>query len=225
MNKLLIVEDDPRLLISLKNLLTSHRRRIFVSDQVERAIDLIDQHRFQLAIIDRCLTDGDGIELVRYFQQYSYQTRLLILTQLSEPDERVKGLLSGADDYLIKPFTYRELDLRVEKLLQKRKLVCPNQVKSGAVELHFDSGCLFLKDELVKLRKKEADILKILMLNTNQVISKGQLINQVWTGLNDQPSFNTVEVYIRRLRMKLGTYGSRLKTIRSFGYCWSKSGK
>ena len=225
MHQILIVEDNSRLLLNIKSELISHQRKFYLVKSVHQAIKLIDKNYFNLAIVDICLPDGSGFEIVDYLDQYSYQTKVLVLSQKNSAKCKVRGLDVGADDYLTKPFTPKELQLRVEKLLLKHKLVAQKRIVTDGISFCVNSGLVIVSDQVIKLSKKEADIFKILLINRNQVISKQKIINQIWTGLDSKPCHNTVEVYIRRLRMKLKPVSKHLQTVRNFGYCWNSKGK
>ncbi len=219
MHQILIAEDDFNLQRSLAKSLTQLNCRLHQTHQVKRAFSLIDQHQYDLALIDRHLTDGDGLKIIDYLTQYSYNTRILVLSQLASDQQKVTGLQTGADDYLAKPFCLKELELKINKLLNMRKIFRPQSITLGSVKLYAQVGLLEVEHTKSKLRKKEAKILETLMINHKQTLSREQIINQIWS--NKIPTYKTVDVYVRRLRQKLKSCSHYLKTVRGFGYCFS----
>lgn len=218
MFRLLLVENDTSLANSLKQLLVHAGYLVAVSASLEQAYQLLAKHGQDLVIIDRMLDDGDGIELVNFLHDVSFGTRTLVLSQKNRDFDRVTGLEAGADDYIGKPFSTRELLLKVRILLQRQKYRPQEYLQLGELCLHPGSGHLTLADRQCQLRKREAQILTCLLRHQGSVVSKSQLIEYVWQSEDDIPTHTTVEVYIRRLRIALGTHQSMLKTVRGFGY-------
>jgi DNA-binding response OmpR family regulator len=172
-----------------------------------------------LAVVDRVLTDGDGLELIEHLNREHYYTRILVLSQLKEPPEKIKGLSSGADDYLSKPFHPAELNLRVKNLLAKEKQMSQRWLVCGKLKLDVDTGRLEINQQIkINLRRKEAEILAVLIKHRNQVVTHAQIAQKVWPGEKFYPSHTTINVYIRRIRLKMAEYKHMIETVRKFGY-------
>jgi DNA-binding response OmpR family regulator len=218
MQRLLLVENDLSLAKSLKQLLINAGYAVEVASSLETAYVALGKQGFELVITDRILDDGDGIELVSFLQDVSYETRVLVLSQRNQDFDRVSGLEDGADDYLGKPFSTREFLLRVSVLAHRQKMKNQEYLQLGEVILHPSSGFLKMADSECRLRKRESQILACLLRRQGSVVSKNHLIESVWQSEDAIPTYTTVEVYIRRLRMALGKQQSLIKTIRGFGY-------
>ncbi len=218
-NKILLLEDNQALARSIKSTLKQKLLlQVDWSDCLERSTDLLDKNKYQLLIVDRVLPEGDGLEIVDYAHQYFTQTRILMLTQKNLVSDRLRAYREGADDYLAKPFDIEELVIKVKKILKVYKINDQSHLSFAEVHLYPESGRLVINGRTSLIRKKEAEILKLLIINQNIVLSKDKLIRMVWPEFDKQPRFNTVEVYIRRLRLALGPYGSCIQTKRGYGY-------
>ncbi|MBU0978426.1 MAG: response regulator transcription factor [Patescibacteria group bacterium] len=218
MKNLLLVENDSPLAHSICQSLAQPDISIYTVASLSAAYDLLEKMPFRLAIIDRILDDGDGMELVEYLTQDAPDISVLVISQKSAQIERIKGMRAGAIDYLTKPLEIEELRLKIKKLLRLRLQNPTNVIKLGQLNLDLNSGILTFGAESKQLRKRETELLTCLMAHPNQVMSRDQLITHVWGSLSDQPLYSTLDVYIRRIRIKLGAISSTLKTIRGFGY-------
>jgi len=217
-NKILLVENDLHLNRSLTDLLTSKAYQVHQVHTLHRAYQLLTNSQYNLVIIDRILDDGDGIELVAYINQVSFRSKILMLTKKSQTADKIKGLETGADDYLAKPFSYTEFILRVKKLMRMEKIKNRNYLKAGPIKLYLDQGLVVINDSKIRLRKKEIQILAYLIRFQNTVVSRQAILNHIWHKTEKIPSFNTIDVYLRRIRMKFGKYSYMIETVRGFGY-------
>ena len=218
MLKLLVVEDDRNLNQLLIKQLSPLADQVVGSRSLSSAYRLLKDQTVDLAVIDRRLGDGDGLELVEYLSEFRFATKVIILSQLDQVNQRIKGLSLGADDYLGKPFHPQELYLRVKKLLSKQKLTQPNLINLGRIKLDLENGRLMLDRAEFSLRKKELEIMTILMQRANQITTYDQITKYAWPREDFYPTQTTISVYIRRLRSKLGKCGRAIQTIRKFGY-------
>ncbi|MGD9129773.1 MAG: response regulator transcription factor [Candidatus Woesebacteria bacterium] len=218
MTKILLVENDFSLANSLEEVLLSKGYGVKKSRSLSRACQLISQENFSLAIIDRVLDDGDGLDLLAYLDALSYSTRTLILSQKKQIFDKLAGLSNGADDYLTKPFVLPELILRIQSLLEKEKIIKFESFKIGTFKFFPDTGLLQNKKVKLTLRRKEADLLTLLFKYKNLTVTKEMIVSHLYIGESKVPSFKSIAVYIRRLRMQLGSYGSLIKTVKGFGY-------
>jgi two-component system, OmpR family, response regulator len=218
MKHILIVENDKTLANTLAQHLKSKNYFCTICDSIEQAIHELENFPFNLIILDRILTDGDGLEIAEFVNDFSYQTKILILSELSHINERVTGLEKGADDYLAKPFSLPELTLKINKLINIQKIKDVESLTLGPLTIIPDSGSLIIKGKTQLIRKKEIQLLACLIRHKNQVVSREKIIDIVWSNSYDLPTQSTLDVYVRRLRITLGKYKSHIKTVRGFGY-------
>jgi len=220
---ILIIEDDLSLAISLKESLSRHfSLRIYIADGISTSIQILESNHVELIIADWMLGNAQtSLEIIKYSQENFPQTKILMLTKKRLCDDRIEAYRAGADAYLCKPFDNQELLLLVTKLMHSYKIVENSIISSNKLRLHLASGEIEIAGNMIHLRPKEMEIFKILFINHPHIISKKQLLNCVWPNIDAQPSFNTVEVYIRRLRQLLRPYGISLKNKRGYGYYFS----
>jgi two-component system OmpR family response regulator len=218
MKRVLLAENEVPLAQTVCQLLVSKGLHVTYTRTLQGALKHLGAHQFDLLIIDRVLDDGDGLELVEYAHHSSFNTRVMCLSRLNQVEDRIKGLGSGADEYIGKPFSGAELLLRVNNLLAKQKLLEIQILEAGPLKLEPEGGTLMVRQRRVLLRKRESDILACLIRYQNQVVSRDTLIEQIWYGDSDIPSYSTLDVYVRRIRLMLRRYSYVLKTIRGFGY-------
>lgn len=218
MAKILIIEDDLPLSQTLMNLLNRHHEA-YHAISLSEAINKLKLQPFDLLIIDRQLPDGDGIEIIHYLQERSLSARTLILTQNKSLPDKIEGLEIGADEYLHKPFDYEELILRINHLLKIRKAKCSQVYRCGPITLDFDNRLVKIRDQEWNLRKKEAQILAYFIDRINQVVTREDLIYAIWSP-EGKPNVNlrTIDVHLRRLRLRLGAYRHFLQSVHGSGY-------
>lgn len=224
MRSALIVDDNTSLISSLTAALADvDRLELDSACCLEQACLAVDNSFYDLVILDWLLPDGSGTELIDYLHDYSYQTKILMLTKKEQTKNRLTAFNKGADAYLSKPFSTQELLVNCRLLLNRFKLTGRDMITTPALAINTRAGIINCDDRQVSLPKKELEILKILVLNAPRVVSKQSLINQIWTELDHQPQLNTIEVYVRRIRMKLGNLGGLIKTKRGFGYFFDQT--
>jgi two-component system response regulator VicR len=223
MNNILVVEDNHDLASTVSGLLEAKlKAQAETALNLDQAFAFVDHHHLDLIVLDWLLGSESGLDLLDYLKQYSFQTKILMISQKSQLDERLISLKQGVDSFLAKPFDLNELIIKVERLLSFYRLVEQEKIRLKPFELNVNTGLLKINDLTVSLATRETQIMSLLMVNSPQVLSKMNIINQIWTKLDNQPQINTVEVYVRRIRSKLGQYSSLLKTKRGFGYFLDK---
>jgi len=218
MSKVLLVENNLSLQKSLKDILKQSGHQVMTATSLDKSFSLLDKYYFSLAVIDRGLDDGDRLEIVDYLNDSSFSTRTIVLTQLSGTEEKIRGLRSGADDYMPKPFSTQELKLRIDNLLNKSKVKQESVMSFGSIKFYENQGVVECENKRVQLRPKAAALLKCFLVHKNQVISRERIIDYVWGSKIDVPLTSSLDVYIRRLRIKLKGIGLQVKTVRGFGY-------
>lgn len=223
--RVLIVEDDAELRELMAEGLRQEAYAVDVSDGVAGAIDHLVATAYDLACIDLGLPDGDGLGLVRDLAQSEYlirPRRILITTARDAVDDRVDGLDSGADDYLVKPFALTELLARLRALL-RRTLGDPTRdeaiLEFEDIRLNLDRVEATRGDRPLELTRTELRLLELFMRNPGRVLSRDQMLDRVW-GVDARTSSNGVEVYVGYLRRKLEEGGAPrvIQTMRGVGY-------
>jgi len=218
--KILVVEDEHRIANSIKKGLEQEGCVVDVAYDGETGFDLASTGDYEVIVLDLMLPKMNGIEICEKLrEEEKVQTPVLMLTARGELEDKVKGFRAGADDYLVKPFAFVELLVRVRALSKRPKNSLGEVLKVG--ELSLDRGKFEAKrgERKIDLSKKEFGLLEYLMRNVGKVMSKEQIINQVWSYEADVLP-NTVEVYMGYLRKKIDKKEEKplLKTKRGFGY-------
>jgi two-component system response regulator MprA len=211
-SRILVVEDDPRLAATLDRVLSAEGHDIEVAPDGNEALRRAREHSFDLVVLDIMLPGLDGISVCRKLRSTG-SVPILLLTALGGTQDRVRGLDSGADDYLVKPFAYEELLARVRALL--RRGAPSEHLRFGDLRLEPASRAAWRGDREIELTATEFDLLQHFVRHPRQVLSREQLIDAVWKG--DAESDNVVAVYVGYLRQKLGE-PRLLHTVRGAGY-------
>lgn len=221
---ILVAEDEKRLAEALRFILEREGYRTDVVHDGQQALDYIESSTsYDLFIFDIMMPRVNGLDLLSRIRKNSNETPVLMLTALSQTTDKVTGLDTGADDYMTKPFQPEELLARVRALTRRKGEVILNELSFA--DLHLDLKAHRLScdspegKQEVRLSEKEFEVLSLLMHHSGQVISKEQLITQVW-GYDSYVEDNNVEAYISFLRKKLRYLHScvNIDTIRSVGY-------
>jgi two-component system OmpR family response regulator len=216
--RILIAEDDPTISVGLTRAL---REAGYATDHVSTgtaADSALSTQTFDLVILDIGLPGLDGFQVLKRIRERKNATPVLILTALDGIEDRVQGLNLGADDYLVKPFSLRELDARVRALLRRAAGQSQSMITHG--ELRFDTSArtAYMGDSIIELSVREVGLLEIFLSRIGRVVSKDVIIDLLFEWGEDVTS-NAVEVYIHRLRKKLEPAGVHIRTIRGVGYC------
>lgn len=218
--KVLIIEDDEKVGSFLSRGLKAEGYVTQLLTDGLNALQFVRQFEPDVIVLDRMLPQLDGLTLCQQIRSQQIPCRILILSALSEVDERVKGLRAGADDYLGKPFHFEELLARIESLAKRDiTLVHQRELQIADLTLDLDSMQAQRAGQLLTLTAKELGILELLMSNSGKVFSRERILTNVW-GLNEDPLTNIVDVYVARLRKKIDDPHSLklLHTRRGLGY-------
>ncbi len=214
--QLLLVEDEQRLSEALSYLLKKKGYAVDTAADGEIGLDMAATGAYDLLILDRMLPHRDGISLLKEFRLMGFDTPVLFLTAKDTPSDRVEGLDSGADDYLIKPFSTEELLARIRALTRrKNKELIGNTINAAGWVLNPLRSEVTINEEAIKLTIKESLLLELLMRNCGLVVSKDRILEKVW-GYHASIELANVDLYIHYLRKKLNT--SLIKTVRGVGY-------
>ncbi len=217
--RLLVVEDDPRLLTQLDGFLRQHGYSVDLADDGNKASYLMGEYPYDLAIIDLGLPGIDGLSLINQARANAVTCPILILTARERWQDKVEGLDAGADDYLTKPFHQEELLARVKALLRRHAGQPNPQLSCGPICLDTTSGEVRLDGELVELTAYEYRVLEYLLMHPRKIISKTELTEHIYDQDFDLDS-NVIEVFVGRLRKKLDPKGAikPIETLRGRGY-------
>lgn len=220
MNKtILLVEDDLRIRKIVLDYFESEGFTVLEADNGSRAIDIIKNRLVDLLILDIMLPQVDGWTVCRTTRALS-NLPIIILTARAQEEDRLLGFELGADDYVTKPFSPRELVARAKALLKRSgdlQASSPELWRLGPVKIDRLSHQVFLDEELIYLSPKEYELLIYLMNNAGMVLSREQLLHGVW-GYSHYGNLRTVDTHVNRLRDKLGTRAELIQTVRGFGY-------
>jgi two-component system alkaline phosphatase synthesis response regulator PhoP len=224
--KILIVEDEPDIRKLLQYNLTQEHFKVLEADDGEKALKSVRQEKPDLIVLDLMLPGLSGLEVCRVLRERSETSRIpvLMLTAKAGEADRVVGLEMGADDYLTKPFSPRELVARVKAILRRSE---PQTAASdaegyekGALKINFLTYEAFVKGKSIRLTLKEFELLRFLVQNPNRVLSRDQLLDRVW-GSEVFVDPRTVDVHIRRLRKAIERNDRKpewVLTVRGVGY-------
>lgn len=218
MIKIFVLEDNKELAQTLIKALNKKDRKIFWFDNLEDLYKFVEKEKPDLCILDRLVKDGDSIESIEYLKEISPNTKYIFLTQQKRTIEKIVCLEKGADDYLTKPFSLAELRIKVKNMLNWGLVKSHNKkISLGDISFVQESGCLLTPTGEIQLRKREAELVFYLFQANGGVVSKQHLLNNLW-GPDSTAKNNTIDVYIKRLRKKMGDYQNIIKTRRGFGY-------
>lgn len=181
------------------------------------AIALVVSDHYDLIVLDVMLPGTDGYTLLEHLRKAQLSTQVLMLTACAEIDERVRALDMGADDYLIKPFDFRELEARIRVLMRRTGGGVTNVLRFSNLSLDRKSRTVRIDEHPVELTRREVTLLEILISRPGRIFSKDELIDKL-LALEDNPNGNLVEQYVARLRKKLALAHFEIRTLRGLGY-------
>jgi two-component system response regulator BasR len=213
--KLLIVEDDLLLQEGLAQALAQDGYALDCAATAAEADALIQSGEYSLVILDLGLPDKDGATLLTQWRRRGVSNPVLILTARDALEDRVKGLDSGADDYLVKPFALAELQARARALIRRYQGHSDNLLQQDDLTLNLQTQQVLLQDQPLEITPKEFALLTRLMMRIGQTVHRETLQQDIYSW-QDDPGSNTLEVHIHNLRRKLGK--DRIKTVRGVGY-------
>jgi two-component system response regulator PhoP len=217
--RILLVEDDSRLLTQLDQLLQKSGYSVDLADDGAKALFLLKEHPYDLAIIDIGLPVMDGFEVIQKARKNDVSCPILILTARDRWQEKVEGLDAGADDYLTKPFHNEELLARVKALIRRAAGQAHPTITSGPISMDTLTEEVSVHGQIMELTAYEYKVLEYLLLNPQKIVSKTELTEHIYDQDFDLDS-NVIEVFVGRLRKKLDPDGSLkpIDTLRGRGY-------
>jgi len=217
----LVVEDDARIRDYIGRGLRGSGHTVDQAADGHEALVMLTSNQYDVAVVDIMLPRLDGLSVIRRARERGTTTPVLVLSALSSVDDRVKGLREGADDYLAKPYSFSELEARLEALYRRAKGDARplEELRVGPLSLNLLSRRACRDGVEIELQPKEYALLEYLMRNRGRVVSKSTLLDRVW-GINFDPHTNVVDVLVSRLRAKIDRDFDvkLLKTRRGMGY-------
>lgn len=218
--RILVVEDEHKVANSIKKGLEHEKYVVDVVYDGTSGLDFAESEDYDLIILDRLLPGIDGIEICKRVRAKAIHTPILMLTAKGQIADRVEGLDTGADDYMVKPFAFAELFARVRALTRRPKNAPESVLKIDTLTLNTVTFEVKRDAVSIRLSSKEFALLEYLMRHANKILTKDQIINHVWNYDADVLP-NSVEVYIKHLRDKIDAPFNKpnlIHTIRGFGY-------
>ena len=226
-HKILIIEDEPDIRKTLEYNISREGYKVVCASSLSKGKEHINSSDFSLILLDLMLPDGSGLNLCREIKsdKDKSSTPIIILTAKDDEVDKVVGFELGADDYVTKPFSVRELILRIKAVLKRgseKKETLEVQRQFGELIMDIDSHEVFVNNEQIILTALEFRLLRQLVDRRGRVQSRDQLLSDVW-GYSSEVTTRTVDTHIKRLREKLGTMGKYVQTIRGVGYKFSRT--
>lgn len=218
--KILLVEDSDMVAKGLIYSLKQNGYDVIHKTTEKETITFLKENSVNLVILDISLPDGNGFDI---YENVIKEKKIptVFLTAKDEEDDIVRGLESGADDYMTKPFSTRELIARINKILSKES---KNQVITvGDIKFHLDKMTVFKREKEIIFSSLELKILNLLFTNLNKVVTREEIIYKIWEWTGNDVYDNTVTVYLKRIREKLDC--DIIKTVKGIGYRIDKDGK
>jgi two-component system phosphate regulon response regulator PhoB len=221
--RILVVDDEPPIIQMLSYNLRQAQYEVLVAEDGEQALNLARQQQPDLIILDVMLPKIDGLEVCRILRR-ECDVPIIMLTARDDEIDRVVGLELGADDYVVKPFSVRELMLRVRALLRRSQRDGPEAEEVSFGRLRLDAGGhrAWVDDEETVLTALELRLLTTLLQRRGRVQTRECLLRDVW-GIEADITTRTVDTHVKRLRQKLGPAGEYVETLRGVGYRFRQS--
>ena len=224
---ILVIEDEPDIRKNLEYNLAREGFKVSAVGSLSDADEALKNNVFSLILLDLMLPDGSGLDLCKKMKgnPETESIPIIILTAKDDEVDRVVGFELGADDYVTKPFSVRELILRVKAILKrgiKKSDVVEVERQFGDLKIDVDSHEVHVDSSLIELTALEFRLLRELVDKRGRVQSRDQLLSEVW-GYNSEVTTRTVDTHIKRLREKLGSMGKYVQTIRGVGYKFSRT--
>ena len=225
-HKILLLEDDISLIDGLAYSLDKNGYSVDVAQTVRQAYESLHKETYSLLLLDMTLPDGNGMDVCSFVRKQGNQVPIIFLTAMDEEVNVIRGLDSGADDYITKPFKLGELCSRIRALL-RRSGFCEERgmklLSSGTLSIDLLGGRAVFNNQPLELTSAEYRLLCLLVRNAGQTVLRSTILDLLWDGNGNFVDDNTLSVYIRRLREKMEDDRSnprQLLTVRGFGYTW-----
>ncbi|WP_280770285.1 response regulator transcription factor [Salipaludibacillus daqingensis] len=221
----LIADDEVNMVEFISDYLTKEGYHVLSSGNGKELLEKVSSHKVDLILLDVMMPIMDGFEALKEIR-LSKKIPVIMVTAKSDENDRIQGLKSGADDYIIKPFSPRELLARVEAQLRRNyqfnEEIEKNELSYGAIACKPSARKVYVKNELIQLTRKEYDLLFHFLHHPEQVFSREQLLDQVW-GMNyTDGGHRTIDTHMKTLRYKMKQAGEYFQTVYGVGYVLEK---
>ena len=218
MFKILVVEDNKNLRKLMATYLKKNNYEPLEAEDGEQALDMLDKNHVDLIITDIMMPNMDGFELTKELREANYMLPILFVTAKESIDDKKKGFLIGADDYMVKPVDMDEMVLRVGVLLRRANIINQRKLIINDVVLSYDEFTLSKGKQVFDLPQKEFLLLYKLLSFPNKIFTRQDLMDEIW-GLETESDLRTVDVHIKRIRKKFENFSEfEIVTIRGVGY-------
>ena len=218
MFKILVAEDDNSARRLLCEVLSGYGYETIPAVDGAQALELLQAHHADLIVLDVMMPRMDGLQLTRRLREEGYTTPILMLTARETTQDKCRGFLSGADDYVVKPVDEEELALRIAALLRRSQIASERKIVVGDVTLSYDTQSVTRGEESVELPKKEFLLLFKLLSSPGKIFTKRQLMQEIWEDSSGADE-HTIEVHVGRLRERLKRFDEfEIVTMRGLGY-------
>ena len=224
MIKILIIEDENELVLSIKNYLETEGFLCETASSYREAEDSISVYNYDIIILDLTLPGGDGLDLIKLIKDTNRQAGLLIVSAKNSLDDKIKGLDMGADDYITKPFHLAELNSRIKSLERRRHFEGGNEIVFNEIKLNIDSCEVFINGKVIELTRKEYEILLYFIVNRNRVITRESIAEHVWgDDISYVDNYNFIYSHIKNIRKKIELNNGKnyLHNVYGMGYKFS----
>ena len=215
--RVLVAEDDPGLCSVIERGLQENGYVVDAVSDGSTALAYLQSYEYDVAVFDWRMPNTTGIEAIATMRRRGDRTPVLMLTARDTTEDRVAGLLQGADDYLVKPFSFRELLARLTALQRRPALLLDPVLRCGNVSFDPSSRVTTIGDRTASLTAIETGLLELLLRRTPSVVTRRSIANQVWSDESSAVGSNTIDVHMGRLRSKLGDATARIETVRGHG--------
>jgi two-component system cell cycle response regulator CtrA len=202
--RVLLVEDDLAMARSIEMMLNGEGFNVYATDMGEEGLDLGKIYDYDIIVLDLNLPDIHGYDVLKKLRSAKIDTPILILSGMTESDDKVKGLVFGADDYLTKPFDKNELVARIHAVVRRSRGHAQSSIAIGDLEIDLDGKSVSVAGQSVHLTGKEYGILELLALRKGTTLTKEMFLNHLYGGM-DEPELKIIDVFVCKLRKKLAT--------------------
>ena len=217
---ILIIEDEYSLADAVSETLKEDGFSVTIKTNGEDGEDEALTENYDLILLDVMLPGKNGFEILKSLRNMKINTPIIMLTAKSEIDDKLNGLEHGADDYVTKPFSMRELMARIKTVIRRTKNIDNTEIlEFGDVSLDIRNAEMICGENAIQISGKELDLMELLLVNKNQVSTKESIIERIW-GFDSEAEYNNVEVYVTFIRRKLKLINSavKIKAVRGLGY-------
>ncbi len=224
--KLLLVEDDALLANSMQAFLEAQHYRCEWAGDYASALQKMEDFDYDCIVLDLTLPGGDGLELLSRIKAAGKGDGIIIVSARNQLDDRIEGLKSGADDYLIKPFHLSELSVRIDAIIRRRTRGGNARIVFEDLEIDAENSTAFIAGKVLSLTRKEYELLLYLVLNKNRVLSKSTIAAHLWgDAMDSADNYDFLYTHIKNLRKKIEAAGggAYLQSVYGMGYKFSRA--